>query len=159
MPIMELSRVSDYAIRAVLYLTLKQRSCKTMEIAEAMVIPKAYLSKVLQELARRDIVRLKAGVGGGVELVADPKELTVLRIIEAIEGRFAFNRCVYAPGECQLVNKCPLHKFWERAQDLFIENVGMVTFDRLALECAGNGNLAEILAKKEEEGQKIAGRS
>lgn len=145
---MELSRVSDYAIRAVLYLTLKERSCKTIEIAEAMVIPKAYLSKVLQELARRDIVRLKAGVGGGVELIADPADLTVLRIIEAIEGRFAFNRCIYAPGECQLENKCPLHKFWEKAQDLFIENVGMVTFKKLAEDYVGDGEYEELKNKE-----------
>jgi Rrf2 family protein len=148
---MELSRVSDYAIRAVLYLTLKQQPCKTIEIAEAMVIPKAYLSKVLQELARRDIVRLKAGVGGGVELIASPDELTVLRIIEAIEGRFAFNRCVYAPGECQLVNKCPLHKFWERAQNLFIENVGMVTFSKLAEEYGNDNALGHITDSKQTE--------
>jgi Rrf2 family protein len=156
---MELSRVSDYAIRAVLYLTQEKKPCKTIEIAEAMVIPKAYLSKVLQELARRDIVRLKAGVGGGVELIADPAELTVLRIIEAIEGRFAFNRCVYAPGECQLVNKCPLHKFWERAQDLFIENVGMVTFKRLAEDCANDAEQEEMFEKKAEESNKITTKS
>ncbi len=137
---MELSRVADYAIRAVLCLTIKKKPCKTAEVAEAMFIPKAYLSKVFQELAKRDIVRLEAGVGGGVELIRDPADLTLLEVIEAIEGRFALNRCVYAPGECQLVKFCPVHSFWAKAQKVLLENVGNVTFSVLAEQC-------EVVAK------------
>lgn len=132
---MELSRVTDYAIRAILDLSIKGKPCRTADISKSMIIPKAYLSKVLQELSKRGIVRLKAGVGGGVELVSDPAELTVLDVIKVMEGRFAFNRCVYAPGECVLSQSCPMHKFWKMAQDLFVENVGNVTFARLVEEC------------------------
>lgn len=128
---MEATRVTDYAIRALLYLSIKREPVRTIEISEAMAIPKAYLSKVLQELGRRGIVRLKAGVGGGVELLIDPAELTVMDVIKAIEGRFALNRCVYAPGECKLSQHCPMHDFWVKATDVYIEQIGNITFQRL----------------------------
>lgn len=128
---MEASRVTDYAIRALLYLSIKRHPVRTIDISESMIIPKAYLSKVLQELGKRGIVRLKAGVGGGVELLVDPEELTVIDVIEAIEGRFALNRCVYAPGECNLSQRCPMHDFWKKATDVFVEQVGSITFAKL----------------------------
>lgn len=134
--VVELSRVSDYAVRAVLYLSLCGEQCRTKDIAEAMLIPRAYLSKVLQELAKRNIVRLKPGVGGGVTLAVNPAELSVLDVIQAVEGRLAFSRCVYAPGECELSGSCPVHMLWCRLQSQCEGLLGGMTFAELAAGCS-----------------------
>lgn len=133
---MELSRVADYAVRAVLYLSVCDDLCRTQDISEAMMVPRAYLSKVLQDLSRRDIVRLKPGVGGGVVLAVDPSDLSLLDVINAVEGRMAFNRCTYAPGECQFTDCCPVHAFWATLQSTIEERVGGVTFADLAADCS-----------------------
>jgi Rrf2 family protein len=101
-----------------------------------MLVPRAYLSKVLQDLGKRGIVRLKPGVGGGVVLVADPEKLTLLDVIQTVEGRMAFNRCVYAPGECALSCSCPVHAFWNQLQKVIEEQVGGKTFAELAKGCS-----------------------
>lgn len=129
---MELARVTDYAVRAVMYLSINGGLCRTQDVSEAMRVPKAYLSKVLQELGRRDIVRLKPGVRGGVMLVPDPAELTLLEVVEAMEGRLAFNRCSYAPGECTFSSMCPVHPFWMELENVVAERLGSMTFAEFA---------------------------
>lgn len=133
---MELSRVTDYGVRAVMYLSVAKGLSRTQDVSEAMHVPKAYLSKVLQELGRRDIVRLKPGVKGGVCLVPDPANLTLLEVVEAMEGHLAFTRCSYAPGECAFETSCPVHKFWMDLQELVTERLSSITFAEFASNCA-----------------------
>jgi Rrf2 family protein len=133
---MELSRVTDYGVRAVLYLSMAKGLSRTQDVSEAMHVPKAYLSKVLQELGRRDIVRLKPGVKGGVSLVPDPANLTLLEVVEAMEGHLAFTRCSYAPGECAFETLCPVHTFWMDLQKLVSERLSSITFAEFAETCA-----------------------
>jgi Rrf2 family protein len=133
---MELSRVTDYGVRAVMYLSVAKGLSRTQDVSEAMHVPKAYLSKVLQELGRRDIVRLKPGVKGGVCLVPDPANLTLLEVVEAMEGHLAFTRCSYAPGECSFETWCPVHKFWMELQQLVVDHLGSITFAEFASNCA-----------------------
>ena len=57
----------------------------TAEIADATKVPLAYLSKVLQGLREKGIVRLQRGLGGGVSLAREPAELTILDIVNAVE--------------------------------------------------------------------------
>jgi Rrf2 family protein len=146
---MELSRVADYGVRAVMYLSLAPRGlCRTQDVSEAMQVPKAYLSKVLQELGKRDIVRLKPGVNGGVCLIPDPANLTLLEVVEAMEGHLAFTRCSYAPGECSFSTACPVHQFWMDLQRLVVERLGSVTFAEFTSGCT-----LEALAKARAENE------
>jgi Rrf2 family protein len=131
----ELSRVTDYGVRAVMYLSVAKGLSRTQDVSEAMHVPKAYLSKVLQELGRRDIVRLKPGVKGGVCLVPNPADLTLLEVVEAMEGHLAFTRCSYAPGECAFETHCPVHDFWMDLQKLVTERLSSITFDEFARHC------------------------
>jgi Rrf2 family transcriptional regulator, nitric oxide-sensitive transcriptional repressor len=80
-----LSQTVEYALRAVVYLAGEGEARTTGQIAEKTRVPTAYLSKVLQGLVRSGIVHSQRGVGGGITLVPEPHELTILDVVNAVE--------------------------------------------------------------------------
>ena len=85
---MILSRSSEYAIRAFLYLAKQEpgRLVMARQIAEDAGLPGHFLAKLLQQLARKGLVRSNKGPSGGFTLANDPREINILSIVEAVEG-------------------------------------------------------------------------
>jgi Rrf2 family transcriptional regulator, iron-sulfur cluster assembly transcription factor len=85
---MILSRSSEYAIRAFLYLAKQEpgRLVMARQIADDAGLPGHFLAKLLQQLARKGLVRSNKGPSGGFALAGDPKEINILSIVEAVEG-------------------------------------------------------------------------
>src|SRR5262245_46310889 len=101
----------EYALRAVVYLANQAPlGCTTEQIAEATrVESKTYLSKVLQALRRKGVVRSQRGVGGGMTLVKAPADLTILEVVNAVEPIRRIRTCplgLSAHG----VRLCALHR-------------------------------------------------
>lgn len=104
------SQTVEYALRAVCHLASQSpQSCTTEEIAAATKVPLAYLSKVLQGLARSGIVRSQRGVGGGISLVRKPEELTILEVVNAVDPITRIRSCPLGL-KTHGVNLCPLHR-------------------------------------------------
>ena len=111
------SQTVEYALRAVVHLAYRApESCTTAQIAEATRVPKDYLSKILQELARGGIVRTQRGVGGGVSLAREPESLTILDVVIAVEPE-SVRRITTCPLGLKThgVRLCPLHKRLDNA--------------------------------------------
>ena len=88
------SQTVEYALRAVVHLAQHSPAPqKTSEIADATKVPQAYLVKVLQGPSVEEIVRLQRGVGGGVSLARDPRELTILDVVNAVDPIRRINTC------------------------------------------------------------------
>ena len=87
------------------------------EISEQEDIPRSFLAKIFQSLAKAGLIRSVRGAGGGFHLVKKPSEITVLEVIEAIEGKIAFQRCLEEPSACDHVGGCALCGLFEQAQD------------------------------------------
>lgn len=88
------SSTSEYALRAVVHLAANWgRACTAQEIATFTVIPRGYLSKVLQDLARAGIVTSQRGPHGGFTLGADPAQITVLRVVDCVDPIKRIERC------------------------------------------------------------------
>ena len=88
------SQSVEYALRAVVHLAQYAPDPRTNEqIAAATLVPKAYLSKVVQGLRRAGIVRSRRGVGGGVVLAKSPAKLTILDVVNAVEPIARIRRC------------------------------------------------------------------
>ena len=85
---MILSRSSEYAIRAFLYLAKQEpgRLVMARQIADDAGLPGHFLAKLLQQLARKGLVRSNKGPSGGFTLASDPKDINILAIVEAVEG-------------------------------------------------------------------------
>jgi Rrf2 family transcriptional regulator, nitric oxide-sensitive transcriptional repressor len=105
-----ISQTVEYALRAVVHLAAYAPAARTTEqIAEATRVPSAYLSKVLQSLARGDVVVSRRGLGGGMTLAMDPADLTLLEVVNAVEPIQRIRRCplgLAAHG----ARLCPLHR-------------------------------------------------
>lgn len=88
------SQTVEYALRAVVHLADQSPSPRTTkQIAEATLVPKPYLSKVIQGLCGAGILQSKRGVGGGVALVKSPAELTILDVVNAVEPIARIRHC------------------------------------------------------------------
>jgi Rrf2 family protein len=110
---MEITRETDYAVRCVLYLSESPEEVKMVdEISKAKVIPKSFLAKILQKLAKADIVRSYRGVKGGFQLAKNPDHISLLDVIEAIDGPVAMNVCALDKKACSLSNSCVVHPVW-----------------------------------------------
>ena len=130
------SNTVEYALRAIVYLAYESPDARTTaQISEATKIPKDYLAKILQGLAKKKIVSTQRGVGGGVSLGKTPEELTILDVVMAVEPE-SLKRTKTCPLGLAAhgVKLCPLHKRMDDA-------VGMVE------SAFGNTTLAEVLAE------------
>jgi Rrf2 family protein len=108
------SKTVEYALRAVVCLAQKGEPVTTEEIARVTKVPQAYLSKVLQGLNQKGLVRSQRGAGGGVTLAKTPEELTILEVVQAVDPIERINTCpleLAAHG----VRLCPLHKRMDNA--------------------------------------------
>lgn len=131
---MKLTKAGEYAIRTVLYLSNKDPKLvvKKAEIAEAMSIPSHFLSKIAQTLARSGILIIRQGAAGGYRLARPANDISLLRVIEAVEGEIMFNDCLVGEGMCHRSNICSVHNVWVTIKNKVRETLAGVTFDQLA---------------------------
>jgi len=94
---MQLTRSADYAVRAMLEIAAQADSdesrARTHEIAERKEIPPALLAKLIPLLVRAGLLASQRGARGGLALARPASEISMLEIVEAIEGPIALNRC------------------------------------------------------------------
>src|SRR5208283_1382436 len=129
---MEITRETDYAIRCILYLSDKQGVISMVEdIAREMQIPKSFLAKILQKLARASIVKSFRGVKGGFQLARLPEEISLLDVMEAIEGEVSMNACALDQTLCSRSKTCPVHPAWVDIRKDFRKILKKYTFARL----------------------------
>ena len=129
-----LSQSVEYALRAVVHLASVAPEARTTEqISTVTLVPRAYLSKVLQALARGGVVQSQRGLGGGMSLVKKPDELTILEVVNAVEPIQRIRTCplgLAAHG----THLCPLHRRVDNALALMEQAFEQTT-------------LAEVLAE------------
>jgi Rrf2 family transcriptional regulator, iron-sulfur cluster assembly transcription factor len=118
-----LSNSCRYGIRAVIYLASQPLSGgKTgiKKISSDLDLPKPFLAKILQQLAKQKILSSSKGPHGGFSLLKDPRKITLLDIVNTIDGNDVFTNCVMHNGSCEGVEKnnkpCPLHKDYEKTR-------------------------------------------
>jgi Rrf2 family protein len=132
---MNLTRAGEYAVRCVLFLSLHQprEIVNRKKISQAMDIPSQFLSKIAQRLSRGGLIVITQGSKGGYQLARDPKDITLLDVIECVEGDIGLNTCILRPDSCARTPACPVHKVWAKARDALCEVLGEADFATLAL--------------------------
>ncbi|MCE7861664.1 MAG: Rrf2 family transcriptional regulator, partial [Chloroflexi bacterium CFX2] len=124
----------DYAVRAVLHLARNgETRTATSVIAEEQKIPPSFLAKIISQLSIAGLLHTSRGARGGVTLARDPKEITLLEVIEAIDGPIQLNECVGETGVCTFDANCPLRPVWCEAQEELVGRLKGTNFaDMLA---------------------------
>ena len=113
-----LSHTAEYALRSVLFLADRDGAPASVEeIAEALGVPRNYLSKTLHRLAREGILHSTRGKGGGFRLGKDPEKLTLLRIVEPFDRMSGERRCLLGRPLCSDRNPCPAHNRWKAVSE------------------------------------------
>lgn len=142
------SQTVEYALRAVVHLADMAPECRTTDqIAVATLVPKPYLSKVLQGLCHAQIVRSQRGIGGGMTLVKPPTELTILEVVNAVEPIGRIRECplgLKAHG----VHLCPLHRRMDNALALVEEAFRNTTLAEVLAEPTQSHPLCELPGRK-----------
>lgn len=131
---MQITRQADYAVRAVLHLARNgETRTATSVIAEEQKIPPSFLAKIISQLSIAGLLHTSRGARGGVTLARDPKEITLLEVIEAIDGPIQLNECVGETGVCTFDANCPLRPVWCEAQEELVGRLKGTNFaDMLA---------------------------
>ena len=130
---MQITRQADYAVRAVLYLARLGQSerAATSQVAREQRIPPSFLAKTISQLSVAGLLHTSRGARGGVALARDPKDITLLEVIEAIEGPMALHECLGDGGSCTFDEGCPLRPVWCDVQDEFVKRLKGPNFAQL----------------------------
>jgi Rrf2 family protein len=129
---MLVTRKTDYAVRCVLYLAGDQDQVSNVtEVSKAMHIPKTFLAKIFQRLARAGIVESIRGMNGGFRLARLPSEISILDIMTAIQGPPDINLCAVMSKKCRLSSACSVHPFWVGLRQDINRKLQEQTIDRL----------------------------
>jgi len=132
---MQITHQADYALRAILYLSrLNEKQGEmvaTSKIAKEQEIPTSFLAKIISQLSIAGLINTSRGAHGGVRLARDPKEISLLEVVEAIDGPITLNECVQNPSICSFGDNCPLHSVFCEAQAELVEKLRQSTFDKM----------------------------
>jgi Rrf2 family protein len=115
---MWISGTSQYAIRAVVYVATHGADAPVTvgPIADALDVPRNYLSKTLYELARAGVLHSARGRGGGFRLAIPPSRLTLDRVTGPFED-VATRQCLLGKATCGDKHPCAAHAHWVRMSD------------------------------------------
>jgi Rrf2 family protein len=128
------SRSAEYAIRAFVHLAQVPESKFAMvkNVAEQEEIPAHFLAKILQQLARKGLLRSSKGPTGGFALKVNPSEIRLLDIVEALDGLAPYQECAMGLSECNDEMPCSMHDSWMVLRSRIMDYLGRNTIADLA---------------------------
>ena len=128
------SRSAEYAIRAFVNLAQVPEGKYAMvkSIAEQEGIPSHFLAKILQQLARKGLLRSSKGPSGGFSLRVDAGDVRLLDIVEALDGLAPYQQCASGLSECSDEMPCSMHDSWIALRSRIMDYLGKNTIADLA---------------------------
>lgn len=142
------SQTVEYALRAVVHLVDHAPKARTTDqIAAATLVPKAYLSKVIQGLNRAGVVQSKRGLGGGVSLAKAPDQLSILDVVNAVEPISRIKHCPLGL-KTHGVKLCPLHRRMDNALAMVEKAFRETTLAEVLAEPTSSHPLCEVVPLK-----------
>jgi len=127
---MQITRQADYALRAMIYLAKLDPTLRaaTSQIAEEQRIPPSFLAKIISQLSIAGLIHTSRGARGGVSMARSPEEVSVLEVVEAIDGPISLNDCTGDPSACPFGEDCPLRPLWCETQAELIDRLRKTNF-------------------------------
>jgi Rrf2 family protein len=132
---MQLTRATDYGIRVMVYLASLRDNKRVLlpALAKATNTPESFLSKVLQALARAELIVSWRGKAGGFAILPRGREASMYTVIEAIDGPICLNVCLADGRSCERMVACPAHPVWAKAQWAMLEVLTGASIAAMAL--------------------------
>ena len=149
-----LNRLTDYAVVVMSQMALRSGETRSaQQISEGTGVPLPTVSKLLNLLGRAKLVTSQRGATGGYTLIAEPEDISVAQIIQAMEGPIALTACVDgAVDTCDSESFCPMCGNWNKVNGAIREALASVSLaDMMVLPPAfgvPSGDLAPKVADK-----------
>lgn len=131
---MKITREADYALRIVSILAAEQTHIGARLISEKSKVPYRFTLKILSKLLQSGLIKSFRGVNGGYAVNRPVVEITLLQVIEAIDGPIAINRCMIEPEICANTGVCKVQKNLYRVQKMLAEKLNQITFEDILNE-------------------------
>ncbi len=128
---MRVTQEADYALRIVSLLAVSDAICGAAEIADRTGVPERFAHKILRKLLQGGMVRSYPGARGGYQLQRDPRELTMLDIVEQIDGPMEIAKCAddtyicSRNGSCK--TQCVYHQIFREISRVIAERMQRLT--------------------------------
>jgi Rrf2 family protein len=137
---MQITRQADYAVRAMVYLAQlgPDHRAATGQIAREKSIPPSFLAKIVSQLSVAGLLQTSRGARGGVSLAKPPEAISLLDVVEAIDGPILLNDCVADPSKCKFDESCPLKPVWCDAQKMLVDHLSQANFAQFSQVPATN---------------------
>lgn len=133
-----LSSRGDYVVRAAIALAAAWDGHGTFrklrEISEDMNLPRSYTPQILGILGRAGLAESKAGQTGGYRLARNPRDVSLLEVIEAAEGVLLSRDCPMRGGPCRWDDVCALHSTWLKTSEAIRSTLAKTSLARVAAE-------------------------
>jgi Rrf2 family protein len=133
---MQLTMNGEYAIRAMIHLSgLPLGTVVPIgKISKQWNIPESFLRKISVQLARANLIISQRGLNGGIRLSHPAATITILDVIEAVEGTISLNKCLLCRNVCSRDEWCQVHLLWSEAQAKLKEILASKTLAQLAAD-------------------------
>lgn len=150
---LRLTNAGDYAIRSMIFIASLPEDAVVLrsEICETQKIPSSFMAKILRSLVRAQLLRSTRGVNGGFSLAKNTGEISLLDILEAIEGPLSLTDCVPNPEECEHSSNCPANSVWSRVQGSIREILRESSLEDLVSTPRKNNRVVFVEGPEEEE--------
>ncbi len=112
---MRISTKGRYALRILIDIAVYQNSDiprRIKDIAESQQISEKYVGRLIVQLRKSGFLKARRGVKGGYFLALPPEEISLLSVIESMEGDLSIVRCVCEPKRCKMTHQCPTRDVW-----------------------------------------------
>lgn len=129
-----LSKTTEYALRAIVYIALHNdggHKVGIKEVANELDLPQPFTGKILQDLVRKGVIASAKGPGGGFYLHKPASEVTLLDVVRNIDGLEAFNRCGMGMKQCSNTHPCPLHNDIKCSRDHMLQVLSSKTIQAM----------------------------
>lgn len=112
----------------------------TSQIAQNQSIPPSFLAKIISQLSIAGLIHTSRGARGGVSLARPPENISVLEVVEAIDGPIALNECTHDAQACAFGPDCVLRPLWCEAQSELVKRLRSTNFQKVL--DGGNGSVS-----------------
>ncbi|MCX2739553.1 RrF2 family transcriptional regulator [Pontibacter anaerobius] len=131
---MLLSKTTEYALRAIVYIALNDAQGLKVgikDIAKELELPAHFMGKILQDLVRKGVISSAKGPGGGFFLHRPASEISILEVVRTIDGLEAFRKCGMGMKQCSDTHPCPLHDDIKAYRDQMLKMFSSKTIQTL----------------------------
>ena len=144
-----ISITAEYALRAVVVLAKAEEPMKTKDVADVSQVPREYLAKIVQLLARGEIIESKKGRGGGICLARAAKDISIYDVVKVVDPLRHYEKCPFKLSEHK-GGLCPLHRRLEKLIVQVEKEFRETTLDQLISDDRPDA-LCEVIKKEHME--------